>query len=267
MPERLAVFDLDNTLLKDPNLFDRSLHAEGGGYEPDSTRYNAPIDWVEQEVLEELGATYGTDSWDYLANAIRFYLRHNRGRRTHDDLTRLTVAGGHWPNPEDFYTFTPRFAHALGQAAYHLHCITYSPQFLAEHLLITQGIATPAATIYFDSVVGSTYSVDNTKRLTGEAATPGNKANSLRATFGETVTPDYALGDTETDIPMLQLARLAIAVNPSPGLRETAVQNGMTIVREAGERIDIWVPGKPRRDLSTTELTDMPPNEVIQLVH
>lgn len=49
-------------------------------------------------------------------------------------------------------------------------------------------------------------------------------ANNLRS------TPFAAFGDTRNDIPMLELSRRAVAVNPKPDLREKALATGWEII-------------------------------------
>lgn len=271
MAERIAAFDLDGTLLKGLNLFDRSIWARGRGYESpeQGNALIAPVDWLEQEVLEELERNYGSTSAEYLEQAIRYYLRNNRGQRGHQELTQLTVEGGHWPEASEFHSFTRRFARALqlGGAAYHLHCITYSPEFLAKELVVKQGIPTPEGPLRFDSATGSTYEVDQHGNLNGRAYTPGNKAASLRTTFGADIVPAYALGDTLADHSMLDLAEVGIATNPDGPLAEIARRDGLVVVQENSDRVSVSVPGKRRREVGASELLELRHDEVIQLVH
>src|SRR5690242_18536565 len=107
--ERLAAaFDLDGTLLRAPSLFDRSVHAELG----------VPVDWVRQEVLEEIGDTYGSDGNVYVAQAVRYYLADNTNRRGHTDLLTISRGGRYWPTEGDYFTFTAALVGALHDQGY-----------------------------------------------------------------------------------------------------------------------------------------------------
>jgi phosphoserine phosphatase len=68
-----------------------------------------------------------------------------------------------------------------------------------------------------------------TGRLAGAIGTRGSKAEAVRAAAGSDRIA-RAYGDTEADIPMLELADEAVAVAPDEALRRVAVARGWRII-------------------------------------
>jgi phosphoserine phosphatase len=248
-----AAFDLDGTLLRPPDLFDRSIHAE----------LDTPVDWVRQEVLEELRDLHGSGSSPYVTAAVRYYLADNSNRRGHTDLLTISRAGRYWPSEEDYFTFTTSLVGALHQQNYALYGVTHAPQFLAHSLLVEDGVPTAYGTAHFTDVIGSTYEVTEQGTLNGRAYRPRDKAEELAA---RGLNIAVAAGDTLHDLPMLRIARLAIAMCPSPELRAAAEQEGMTIVDESDNEVTI-TGSHSIRTFRANDIRDMHPDQIIQLVH
>lgn len=89
----------------------------------------------------------------------------------------------------------------------------------------------------FDQVFGSVYALGKDGLYTGEATfePTHDKGMVARQVVYEnhlTLDDSYAIGDTESDVSILELVKHPIAFNPNHNLREIAEKNGWRIVVE-----------------------------------
>ena len=107
----------------------------------------------------------------------------------------------------------------------------------ATHVIIASGAYLPiaeafAARIGADMAVGTPLEIEDgqaTGRLAGEVQTGPLKARAVLDRIGDDSVL-VAFGDTEADIPMLELARRPVAVAPDSGLRRVAVERGWELL-------------------------------------
>jgi phosphoserine phosphatase len=92
-----------------------------------------------------------------------------------------------------------------------------------------------AAHYGFDDVVGQVYEQKD-GRFTGEHTTPMYHKDvvlkELIAKYNLTLENSVAVGDSESDIPMLAVVEQPIAFNPSHGLFDEAKKQGWKVVVE-----------------------------------
>jgi len=89
-----------------------------------------------------------------------------------------------------------------------------------------------AARVGADVVMGTPLEVHDgvaTGRLAGPVQTGALKARAVRECLAD-ATVLVAFGDTEADIPMLELAQSSVAVAPDSRLRRTALDRGWDVL-------------------------------------
>jgi phosphoserine phosphatase len=112
---------------------------------------------------------------------------------------------------------------------YYLLAISHSPKTVLDKFCINYG---------FDKVYGTIYEIGPEDKFTGEVTDEHlimNKANILKR-FVENnefdLTESVAVGDTESDIPLLEWAQKPIAFNPNDALYKVAKLNRWKVVVE-----------------------------------
>ncbi len=127
------------------------------------------------------------------------------------------------------YRYTRDLARDLKQRGYYLLAISHSPKFIVDGFSFELG---------FDKAYGIFYETGASGKFTGTIANEElimNKGVILtRAIRKEnlTLTKSVAVGDTGSDLPMLEQADTAIAFNPNKILYREAKRNGWKIVVE-----------------------------------
>lgn len=127
---------------------------------------------------------------------------------------------------EQVYSYTRQLAADLKKKGYMLLAISGSHQELVEHVGKQFG---------FDHCVGTQYLRDD-DRFTGEKiVASADKASALKdliKNYGLSTKGSYAVGDSLSDVPMLELVERPLAFNPDRQLYEIAKKNGWQIVVE-----------------------------------
>ncbi|HUY62423.1 MAG TPA: HAD-IB family hydrolase [Candidatus Paceibacterota bacterium] len=127
------------------------------------------------------------------------------------------------------YRYTRDLAQDLKAKGYYLLAISHSPKFIVDGFGYEHG---------FDKVYGVFYASGPSGNFTGEIEDEDiifNKAAILqRAVRKENLTLDDSVivGDTESDIPMLEMATTSIAFNPNAKLYQHAKRRGWKVVIE-----------------------------------
>jgi HAD superfamily hydrolase (TIGR01490 family) len=127
---------------------------------------------------------------------------------------------------DQVYTYTRNLIKDLKAKGYLLFAISGSQTEIVEHIATYHG---------FDDCVGSTYA-QKAGRFTGTvSATLGKKDQLLKklaTKHGATSVNSVAVGDSESDIAMLESVERPIAFNPTRKLFTHAAQKGWQIVVE-----------------------------------
>ena len=127
------------------------------------------------------------------------------------------------------YRYTRDLIKKLKKEGYYLLAISHSPKFIADGFGYEQG---------FDKIYGTFYESGASGRFTGTIADEAlifNKSAVLqRALRKENLTLEgsVAVGDTESDIPMLEAVERPIAFNPNATLYAHAKKRGWEVVVE-----------------------------------
>lgn len=216
---RFAVFDIDGTLIRWQlyHALVTELAAQGS---------------LSPEAAQRINAA--RDSWKRRAHAQAFaeyediLLHEYLSALTHIPVAAFNAAVDAIVDiyKDQAYTYTRDLIATLKADGYILLAISGSHQEILVKL---------ASHFGFDHVVGSQYSVED-GRYTGEEFTPihdkGEALRQLVDTHGLTYTDSVGVGDTASDISMLELVEQPIAFNPNRELFAHAKAHGWKIVVE-----------------------------------
>lgn len=216
----VAVFDIDGTVFRSSLFLELvdTLVDKGVLVEEVRSAYARE----RQEWLDRKG-----DYEAYVEKCVQAFLRAVKGvsyEAVAEIAYELVEA-----KKDRVYRYTRDLVQELKQEGYFLLAISHSPFFIAEPFGFSAG---------FDKVYGFFYDTGPSGSFTGEVADYDlirNKAAVLsRAVRKEnlSMTRSVGVGDTETDIPMLESVERPIAFNPNRKLYEHAKRREWKIVVE-----------------------------------
>lgn len=216
----VAVFDIDGTIFRASlflELVDRFI--EQGVFPPE---VRADYEKEHQEWLNREG-----DYEAYIEKVISVFQGHIKGA-SYEAATKIA----HEIVEEKkgrVYRYTRDLIQDLRKKGYFLLAISHSPWFIAEPFGFELG---------FDKIYGFFYETGPTGNFTGNVEDLDlirNKAAILqRAVRKENLALEKSIGvgDTESDIPMLEMVETAIAFNPNAKLLEHAKKRTWKVVVE-----------------------------------
>ena len=218
--QRVAFFDIDGTVFRSSLLIRlvEELVAARVFPEDAAEGYQAAYEaWQNRE------GTYEA----YMDAVIRVYLEHIKGVHygTVADIGRVVVG----EQRRRVYRFTRDLIAELKQDNYYLVAISQSPKSILDVFCHEYG---------FDKVYGRMYEIGPTDRFTGQVEDVHiieNKANIVKRVVekeGFVLTDSVAVGDTEGDIPMLELVDRPICFNPNSALFSHAQKEGWEVIVE-----------------------------------
>jgi HAD superfamily hydrolase (TIGR01490 family) len=132
------------------------------------------------------------------------------------------------------YRYTRDLSKELKKKGYYLLAISHTPKFIVDGFGYERG---------FDKTYGYFFTSGASGNFTGEIedeALMHNKAAILNRALRKenlTLAGSIAVGDTESDIPMLEAVETAIAFNPNKKLFDHAKRRGWKIVVERKDMI------------------------------
>ncbi|MEO6513651.1 MAG: HAD family phosphatase [Candidatus Saccharimonadales bacterium] len=219
MSQKFAVFDIDGTLIR-WQLF----HAIVG----ELIKLGALDKQVGQEIqtarMHWKQRTHDESFREYEKVLVAAY-EHALANLKNEDFTHAVDAVFN-EYKDQVYRYTRNLIRELKAAGYMILAISGS------HHEVIQKIAEHYG---FDDVVGQIYEQQN-GRFTGEHTTPMYHKdvvlNELIAKHNLDLEGSIAVGDSESDIPMLALVEQAVAFNPSRGLFAEAQKQGWKVVLE-----------------------------------
>lgn len=216
----VAVFDVDGTIFRSSlfiQLVERLI--ERGHIPADMHRaYRKEQDkWVNRE------GTYD----DYIHAMVRASDKYFKGIFYGDfrDAAKYVV-DAQWKR---VYRYTRGLIKELKKEGYFLLAVSHSPKTILDFFCPKLG---------FDKAYGVVYQIGPQDRLTGEVTDQHiifNKANTLkRAVEKENLTlkGSIGVGDSESDIPFLEMVEKPICFNPSSKLYHHAKRNDWKVVVE-----------------------------------
>lgn len=220
MEKKVAFFDIDGTVFRSSLLIElvRAFVLKGI-FPPDTERTYE----VEQRAWENRTGSYEA----YIDAVIYAFLLHLKGVHYGmlADVGREVVR----ECERHVYRYTRDLILELKDEGYYLVAISQSPKTILDEFCKNYG---------FDKVYGRVYEIGPQDRFTGNVIDEhliANKANiARRVVEKENFSFEHALGvgDTEGDIPLLELMQTPICFNPNNTLYTHAKMMGWKVVVE-----------------------------------
>lgn len=218
--KKVAIFDIDGTIFRSSLLieFVEALIAENI-FPKDSKKM------YEREYSRWLNRSGSYE--DYIMAVVETFMKYLKGvayedfKRVGDRVVKM--------NKGKVYRYTRDLVKKLKRKGYFLLAISQSPKGLLDDFCKRLG---------FNKVYGRFYELGPSERFTGEVTDLhliANKANIVRRAVEKeklTLKGSIGIGDTEGDIPMLELVETAICFNPNAKLYRFAKLNGWKVVVE-----------------------------------
>jgi HAD superfamily hydrolase (TIGR01490 family) len=220
MSTRVAFFDIDGTVFRSSLLIElvEALVVRGVFPSEASEHY--------KKAYEAWRARSG--SYEVYINAVvETFLTHIRGVSygTFADIGREVVHS----QEQYVYRYTRDLIARLKKEGYYLVAISQSPKTILDAFCESYG---------FNKVYGRVYEIGPQDRFTGVVTDEhliSNKATIARRVIeklGTNFEGSIAVGDTEGDIPLLELAETAICFNPNKALYAHACMQSWKVVVE-----------------------------------
>lgn len=216
----VAIFDVDGTVFRSSLLIELldELVAERIFPPEAHEELEDPYQrWIDREGAYE----------DYIKAVIEVFERHIRGMHYADimHVTELVLE----KHRKRLYRYSRNLIQQLKDEGYFLLAISHSPKMILEGFCKELG---------FDKVYGMLYETGPTAKFTGahmEEHVILNKANVVKRAVekeGLDLRDSIGVGDTESDIPFLEMVAQPICFNPNSGLYRYAKLNNWKVVVE-----------------------------------
>ncbi len=217
----VAFFDVDGTIFRSSLLVElvETLIQEEVFPKKARSEYQKEYDaWKNREGTYE----------EYIGALITTFLTHIKGVHygMFADIGKDVVAR----NSKRVYRYTRDLLKELKQQGYITIAISQSPKTILDAFCTAYG---------FDKVYGRMYEIGPSDCFTGEVTDEHlieNKANIVRRVFERspelTKEGSVAVGDTDGDIPLLEMVERAICFNPNQALLKHAKRVGWEVVVE-----------------------------------
>ena len=217
---KLAVFDVDGTIFRSSlliqvvnKLIDAGAFPKGAErvYEKEYHR------WIDRE----------GDYQEYIDAVVQTFLKHLKGMH-YGVLADAAeeVVEEQWKR---VYRYTRDLLKELKAKDYYLLAVSHSPKTVLDKFCPRLG---------FDKAYGTIYEIGPEERFTGEVVDAHliyNKATILRRAIEKenlTLANSIGVGDTETDMPFLEMVAKPICFNPNAKLYKQAKRLKWKVVVE-----------------------------------
>ncbi|MEK7514206.1 MAG: HAD-IB family hydrolase [Patescibacteria group bacterium] len=218
--KKVAIFDVDGTIFRSSLLIEITEHLINKEVFPKKARLEYAMEythWANREGRYE----------EYIEAVVRVFIKNLKGVKYKDfmDVTEEVVED----QKKRTYRYTRDLVLQYKKRGYFLLAISQSPKGVLDKFCTHLG---------FDKVYGRVYEIGPDNRLTGQITDLhliANKANIVKRAVekeGLTLTDSIGVGDTEGDIPFLELVSHPICFNPNMALYRTAKRSGWKIVVE-----------------------------------
>jgi HAD superfamily hydrolase (TIGR01490 family) len=218
--KKVAIFDIDGTIFRSSlflELVDTLI--EDGIFPQQMTRL---YDKQYKRWLDRKGS-YD----DYIMAVVHAYLKHIKGV-AYKDFARASERVVYL-RKDRVYRYTRDLVKDLRKRGYYMLAISQSPRTILEGFCKNMG---------FHKVYGRIYETGPEGRFTGEIGDLhliANKSNIVRRAVEKenlTLKGSVGVGDTEDDIPFLELVEKPICFNPTKELYRHARRNKWKVVVE-----------------------------------
>lgn len=217
---KVAIFDIDGTIFRSSLLIELVNGLVAESIFPKA----ALAEFARQRIawLDRRG-----DYESYIGAVVKAYMRDIKGVH-YADFARVAeevVA----EQKDRVYRFTRSLIRELKKKDFYLLAISHSPKGILDRFCARLG---------FNKVYGIVYETGPTDRFTGVVIDEHiitNKALVLRRALlkeGLTLKGSVGVGDTESDIPFLELVEKPICFNPNARLYAEAKRNSWRVVVE-----------------------------------
>jgi HAD superfamily hydrolase (TIGR01490 family) len=222
----VAFFDIDGTLFRSSLLIELVNQLIKSEVFPIDTSQNFKSQF---EAWQKRQGTYQ----QYIDAVVETFMENIKGVNYGEfaDIGRIVVA----KQSQYVYRYTRDLISSLKNDGYHLVAISQSPKTILDEFCRQYG---------FDKVYGRIYEIGPQDAFTGLVTNKHlieNKANIVRRVFEKdselTRDKSIAVGDTEGDISLLDMASEPICFNPNKALYNHARRNGWTVVVERKDMI------------------------------
>lgn len=218
--QRVAVFDVDGTIFRSSLLIQVVDAMIDSGDFPLEAR-----DEFEHE--HQLWLDREGDYETYINAVVMAFKRHLKGV-PYQALSKAAdvMVDRQWKHT---YRYTRDLLGKLKERGYFLLAVSHSPKLVLDKFCPRLG---------FDKTYGMMYEIGPTDAFTGAVLDEHlifNKANILKRAVEKenlTLTHSYGVGDTESDIPFLELAAKPVCFNPNKALYRYAKLHDWNVVVE-----------------------------------
>jgi HAD superfamily hydrolase (TIGR01490 family) len=216
---KLAVFDIDGTIFRKNLAFELINELAWLKMFPKSVRDELVkhyTNWLDHKGVYE----------DYRLALVKLYAENIQGHRRDEVLRASQIVVPFFKDRT--YVFTSQLLSKFKKENYAVIAISGSPQEIVDEY---------NKHFNFDGAFGTVYELDKNGAYTGEALfePPKDKGQVVRQFLAEnklTLAGSYGIGDTESDVPVLEIVENPIAFNPNHNLKKIAEEKGWRIVVE-----------------------------------
>lgn len=218
--KKTAIFDIDGTIFRSSLLVETVESLINFGVFPEEARKEYETKyrlWIERKGGYE----------KYIDAVVKTFMKHIRGVHYGDfmDCVEKMVS----ENKNKVYTYTRDLIKKLKDKKYFLLAISQSPKAVIDKFCFNFG---------FDKIYGRVYETGPQDEFTGAVVDEHiicNKANIVKRAIekeGLSLKGSVGVGDTESDIPFLEMVENPICFNPNMKLFRKAKLEGWKIVVE-----------------------------------
>jgi len=217
---RVGVFDVDGTLFRSSLLVELAERLVEAGVFPKAAR--GLYEEERQRWLDRKG-----DYESYIGKLVDAFAAQLKGV-PYEEVANL--AGEIIEEKRDrVYRYTRGLVQELKAKGYFLLGVSHSPKFIVDGFGYEHGFDKTYGTFYASGPSGNfTGEIEDRDLIFNKAAVLGRAVRKENLTLDESV----GVGDTESDIPMLEMVATPIAFNPNQKLYDHAKHRGWKVVVE-----------------------------------
>ncbi|MBI5530963.1 MAG: HAD family phosphatase [Candidatus Doudnabacteria bacterium] len=217
--KKIAFFDIDGTIFRSSLVIELSHALVDAGIFPMAARQQIAKEYLAW--LDRRG-TYEA----YINKVVKIYVKYIAGKKFKavDNVAKRVIAF----QKDRTYRYTRDLIKRLKKQGYILAAVSGSPSYIVKEY---------AQTIGFDVFFGTELEVLN-GIFTGKVKNLDSALNkakivkNLAKAFSADLKQSLAVGDTESDIVMLELVGMPIAFNPNLELAKMAKKKAWTVIAE-----------------------------------